>query len=201
MPKKGHKVSEETRLRMIAARAMHKPHIVGRYGLTEETVRAELAAGRIWCSDCKKFCESEKFGNEERKVRCKDCSHKRNVGKYARDSENQRKRRKAHYWANLESERASRKDWQFASYGVTREWYDAKLAEQGGGCAICGATKPDNRSNFMFIDHRHSCCEKRPCCGKCVRGLLCSRCNSFVERLDCITDWAEKALAYLGRYA
>jgi hypothetical protein len=27
--------------------------------------------------------------------------------------------------------------WLRQTYGVTLEWYEAKLAEQGGGCAIC----------------------------------------------------------------
>jgi len=200
MPKKGHKVSEETRLRMITGAKKRAPRMIGKYGLTEETVREELAAGRIWCSDCKSFRDRNLFGNGERLVRCKDCCHKRNIGRYARNAKRYREERNAWRSANLEKDRAAKKDWQFASYGVTREWYEAKLAEQGGGCAICGATKPDNRSDFMYIDHRHSCCEKRPCCGKCVRGLLCLRCNSFVERLESNRDWAEKALAYLARY-
>lgn len=201
MPRKGHKVSEETRLKMIAARATHKPHIVGRYGLTEETVRAELAAGRIWCSDCKSFRDSSFFGNDKRKTRCKDCSHKRNIGKYAKDSVGERERRKAYYWANVDAERKRRKDEAFAKYGATREWYDSKLAEQGGGCAICGATIPDARSKFMFVDHRHECCNPRQACNKCRRGLLCGRCNSSLERIETDPQWGIKALAYLGRYA
>ena len=200
MPAKGHKVSEATRLKMVAARAQHKPHIVGRYGLTEEYVREQLDAGKIWCSDCKSFLESNLFGNGERKVRCKPCTSKRNIGRYAKDPERYRNEKKANYHKNLEHSRSQSKNWQFTSYGVSREWYETKLAEQDGKCAICGAEKPDGRCKYLYIDHQHACCSKRPCCGKCVRGLLCLRCNSFVERFDSNPGWAEKALAYLARY-
>lgn len=37
-------------------------------------------------------------------------------------------------------------------YGVTLDWYNQKLAEQGNGCAICGS-KPVTRS--LPVDHDH----------------------------------------------
>jgi hypothetical protein len=46
--------------------------------------------------------------------------------------------------------------------------YQAQLAKQGGGCAICGKPpKPGGRR--LNIDHAHATGE--------VRGLLCARCN------------------------
>lgn len=65
------------------------------------------------------------------------------------------------------------------------EQYEAMLAAQGGGCAICGAGPKTRR---LHIDHDHMS-------GK-VRGLLCHRCNralpTWVTRA-----WLWRALLYL----
>lgn len=49
---------------------------------------------------------------------------------------------------------------------------------QGGKCLGCQRRfgyEPDNRPN---VDHDHGCCpEKEKSCGKCLRGLLCPKCN------------------------
>lgn len=42
-------------------------------------------------------------------------------------------------------------------YGVTLDWYNQKLTEQGGGCAICGS-KPITRS--LPVDHVHDAKKK-----------------------------------------
>jgi len=84
--------------------------------------------------------------------------------------------------------------------GVTVDWYEARLSEQYGGCAICG--RPDNysRNNFS-IDHDHSCCPAKAACMKCVRGLLCTLCNATLHKLEMTPGWIEKAKAYLEKYA
>ena len=58
-------------------------------------------------------------------------------------------------------------------FNMTVEQYEALLAEQGGGCAICGGID----SRRLNVDHDHACCPGRASCGKCVRGLLCINCN------------------------
>lgn len=72
-------------------------------------------------------------------------------------------------------------------YQMTLEDYRALLAAQGGGCAVCGATEPgggagSNIDGFS-VDHDHSCCPGKVTCGKCVRALLCNRCNLSIGRL------------------
>lgn len=59
-------------------------------------------------------------------------------------------------------------------YGLTVEKYDEMLADQGGGCAICGVTSSEN-ARPLDVDHDHGT-------GK-VRGLLCSACNYGIGRL------------------
>lgn len=65
---------------------------------------------------------------------------------------------------------------RYRRYKLTPDGYAALLAEQGGGCAICGV-RPDD-ADSLHVDHDHACCAARKrSCGKCVRGLLCSPCN------------------------
>jgi hypothetical protein len=79
---------------------------------------------------------------------------------------------------------------------MTRESFDRLLEAQGHACAMC--REPFEDGQPIFIDHDHACCpdEKRSC-GKCVRGLLCLRCNTglgYIERMY------ELARAYLASH-
>lgn len=89
---------------------------------------------------------------------------------------------------------------RFRQYGVTQEWYDRTLSEQGGGCAICGSADPKNEANTFHVDHDHSCCSKScHACDNCRRGLLCSGCNTRLTHLENI-EWKTKAIAYLQKH-
>jgi Recombination endonuclease VII len=78
------------------------------------------------------------------------------------------------------------------NHNVTLEWYQTRLADQAGLCAIC-----DSLMDSPSIDHDHACCSGETSCGKCVRGLLCDICNKALERLESIPGWEERASAYL----
>jgi hypothetical protein len=73
-------------------------------------------------------------------------------------------------------------------YGMTVEQYEAKLAEQGGVCAICKGTS----KRRLSVDHNHTTGE--------VRSLLCVRCNAgignFLERADLLYS----AVQYLEKW-
>jgi hypothetical protein len=71
------------------------------------------------------------------------------------------------------------------NYGLTLEAFDALLASQGGGCAICGRPDADN------VDHDHETGQ--------VRGILCFKCNVALGQLDDDEDRARAAANYLGR--
>ncbi len=90
-----------------------------------------------------------------------------------------------------------------SKYGVTKEWYDSKKAEQEGKCAICG--KPETGSyrgkiKALAIDHSHLCCSGKKSCGKCVRGLLCENCNRLLGMALENIKTLESAIEYLRRY-
>jgi hypothetical protein len=64
-------------------------------------------------------------------------------------------------------------------FGLTPKRYDALLAAQGNACAICKTEPTGGRD--LAIDHDHTCCPaKNKSCGQCIRGLLCSRCNTSI---------------------
>ena len=71
------------------------------------------------------------------------------------------------------------------------------LEEQDYACAMCPTLFEDG--DPVFIDHDHNCCpdEKRSC-GRCVRGLLCLRCNVAVGYIE---RYGDLARAYLGKTA
>jgi hypothetical protein len=58
-----------------------------------------------------------------------------------------------------------------------------------GDCGLCG------KQTILYIDHDHGCCDSATSCGKCVRGLLCSRCNYHVAWIE---NNIEPAFEYLG---
>lgn len=71
-------------------------------------------------------------------------------------------------------------------YRLTPAQYDALLASQNGGCAICGATEK------LVIDHDHDTTE--------VRGILCQACNIGLGRFGDSLVQVRKAFEYLERH-
>ena len=86
----------------------------------------------------------------------------------------------------LEIERRSKLK---VAYGLSVEAYDEMLAAQGGGCAICGATKPSDRTKHFAVDH----CQAT----NAIRGLLCTKCNRGLGLFNDDTDRMERAVKYL----
>jgi hypothetical protein len=73
-------------------------------------------------------------------------------------------------------------------YGISAAAYRSLLEEQGGVCRIC--RKPETAAHQsgtlrrLAVDHDHGCCPGKKSCGRCVRGLLCARCNSAIGLFD-----------------
>lgn len=71
----------------------------------------------------------------------------------------------------------------FARYGITRDRYNAILAAQAGGCAICGGT------DRLHVDHCHTT--------KKVRGILCFGCNTAIGHMKDEASRLRLAALYL----
>jgi len=76
-------------------------------------------------------------------------------------------------------------------FGITLDDYDRRLAEQGGGCAVCGNPPRDDIS--LHVDHEHQT-------GR-IRGLLCFRCNNALGDLGDDPDVLIRAASYVGPVA
>lgn len=82
-------------------------------------------------------------------------------------------------------------------YSIDEARFLALAEAQGNVCAVCGTSDPGGSVRRWHVDHDHSCCGPGVSCGKCIRGLLCSRCNTAIGLLDDNTARLEAALAYL----
>lgn len=80
-------------------------------------------------------------------------------------------------------------------YGLTPEEYIVMEKTQGGVCACCG--EPEREKKRLSVDHDHSCCPGLYSCGKCIRGLLCTRCNKALGQFGDNVDLLENAVVYL----
>ncbi|UYY83057.1 endonuclease VII domain-containing protein [Arthrobacter sp. YA7-1] len=178
-----------------------------RYVPTPRTTAILVIDGMKPCSTCKELLPVSEFGKDSNTVTglrhsCRRCSNaetrSRRNNEKAKDPE-----------AYLARERASAQRWRasappelrktrgrkqlFTERGVTAEWYDETLAEQGGVCAIC--KQPESKLSsgggpkMLAFDHDHTT-------GK-ARGLICQQCNIGIGAFRDSPDLLRKAALYL----
>lgn len=96
-------------------------------------------------------------------------------------------------WARANKEKTQQHT-RYHRYRLREEDYLALIEKQNGLCAIC----EEPFEGTPHVDHDHSCCPYGgPTCGKCVRGLLCRRCNTFVGFVETGNHF-KKIEKYLG---
>lgn len=104
------------------------------------------------------------------------------------------------YWANPAKARTRAYQRAYhlqAKYGLTVDDYDAMLLSQGSRCAICGVADPGVGRKRFCVDHNHACCPGANSCGKCVRKLLCTLCNSGLALFRDNPAYLRSAATYL----
>ena len=132
---------------------------------------------------------------------CKSCFQARAAARYRENPEPMKQR--ARRWQAENPERVAENLRRYAAsgrkaasnrrshlkrkYGLTPDDYDRMLAEQGGGCAICGRPPRDDIS--LHIDHDHTT--------GAIRGLTCFRCNNALGDFDDDLQRLRSAVAYL----
>jgi hypothetical protein len=74
-------------------------------------------------------------------------------------------------------------------FNITSEQYEFLLAQQNNVCALC--EQPETRISGhtgrvmnLAVDHDRRCCPDIRSCGKCVRGLLCTDCNTSLGKIE-----------------
>ncbi|AYN59130.1 endonuclease VII [Arthrobacter phage Yang] len=82
-------------------------------------------------------------------------------------------------------------------HGWTPDEKRAAMDAVGWKCEICAA--PFVTPSDAHVDHDHKCCPGAYSCGKCRRGLLCSRCNTTLGRVGDDVDLLRAMAGYLSR--
>ena len=83
-------------------------------------------------------------------------------------------------------------------FNITIGDYLRLLEEQGGTCAIC---KQPPEGARLGVDHDHKCCPAPgKSCGKCVRALLCVRCNTALGSLKEDMGYAENLVSFIRKF-
>lgn len=171
-----------------------------------------LAIGLKHCSKCTSTKPTDKFSNNKARydglsIWCKSCVTAYNKERNKRPEVKARTAELAlvRYHKLTPEQKAEynsierNKKWHLKrQYNITLDWYNEKLSEQGGGCAICN--KKPSEGRFLSVDHDHACCPTGgKSCGKCVRGLLCVTCNSGLHWLE-NNSWRPSAESYLENF-
>ena len=123
----------------------------------------------------------DRAARDGRRPECKACTAARRRAWYEANREREISRVKAWQQANPERvnesqrrnrarperKRALRDQYYRRTFGISADDFDALLAQQGGGCAICG--KRPERDASLHLDHCHDT--------GAIRGILCLSCN------------------------
>lgn len=156
------------------------------------------------CSKCGSEKEIKEFTKNKRSKDglcswCKQCHKAKSDSHYAENKQKVIDRSIKQHKENPEKYKFTKHKYLLkAKYKLTPEEYSRKLLAQGGGCAICGGVNEDG--DRLPVDHDHNCCPGQITCGKCVRGLLCNKCNHGLGNFKDDISTLTLAIRYLSAW-
>lgn len=86
-------------------------------------------------------------------------------------------------------------------HGLGKDGIEAILAQQNGGCAICGVLYEDRPGARLAMDHDHAHCPGLKGCPECVRGMLCNPCNNLLRLAGDSPARLRKAAEYIESWS
>lgn len=133
---------------------------------------------------------------------------------YGKNTEASKARFRAYYAANAEKLKRRARERQAAQgfkqkrryerlwslYRLSAKQFDDMFEAQGKKCACCETPEPGGVHNQWNVDHDHRCCAGQKSCGKCVRAILCARCNAGIGHFLDSAEKLRQAAAYLDRF-
>lgn len=133
-----------------------------------------------------------------RQGECRECATERLRLEYGALSQEENRER----WARQRAHRKTRPDLYYwvrirSVFNLSKDQFEAILSRQDGCCAICHSAEPGGRTGRWMVDHDHKCCPGVKSCGRCVRGLLCVRCNLGLGGFGDDPDALLQAVKYL----
>lgn len=143
------------------------------------------------CSKCKKWLHISQFLRKNdrpggRQSWCRNCTRER-----------------WKVWANLNRSvylLSMKKSKLKTNHKMSWDFYLFTLKKQKNRCACCGSKKPGGHGRW-HVDHDHRCCKtKNKSCRKCVRALLCSRCNIVLGYVKDSIKILRALICYLKKY-
>jgi hypothetical protein len=106
-------------------------------------------------------------------------------------------------WRNNNRERcrnSNRKSHLKNDFKMSVEDFERKLQEQDNKCAICGRDFDSSLKGMPHVDHDHACCSGVRSCGKCVRNIVCHKCNIVIAYADDDPEILQHAIEYLKKW-
>jgi len=177
----------------IRARGLCTSHWnLEQYGLCKNNCGLPAANTRGLCSNCNnrggKPPNSRNLGSKVNNDKVRLCSRCKNIFPLEEFKKSNHKNRCVKCQIRMKKHSSL-----IRKYKISIDQWEFLLESQGGRCAIC-----DKASDKFCVDHDHSCCpSNRITCGKCIRGLLCNRCNNGMGLLNDNPDIILSAYKYL----
>ncbi len=142
----------------------------------KEKLPNEMITGRARCRDCwNEYCRELYAKSPKARKRQLDYGHKW----YAENANRAQDRQRQYRAENPDKVRTDNHRFHLKwNFGLTLEQWNQIFEAQGRKCGNpgCPNIEPGGKRQWA-VDHDHRCCPGRRSCGKCIRGLLCHKCN------------------------